>query len=136
MTPCFPSTLNLLNLSHNKLYTLFAPFPPKLQVIDFSFNCALSEDASPVLWMDALPSSLRTLDIRSCRIDEDVGALILALRKRMGMTAAGMAKLRIVTGSRLGDRDDKSEDIAFNRFDRRTYMALMSAEPSSRPQRG
>ncbi|KAJ3355512.1 hypothetical protein GGF32_001975 [Allomyces javanicus] len=134
ITKSFPPTLKVLNLLHNKLGMRFAPFPPSLQVLDGSFNLSLGADAWPEQWIDALPSSLRMLDIRSCRIDEEMGALLLVARGRIGAMAAGVAKLRIVTDARLVDvYDGHEDDLPFNQFERSTIEALVSPILAPRP---
>ncbi|KAJ3347603.1 hypothetical protein GGF32_006790, partial [Allomyces javanicus] len=98
MQPLLPSTLLDLNLSHNKIQALVVPFPSKLRQLNISHNEALVDDLFPEKWIDALPLTLREINVSWDNLPSRAMELLIAVRERSGVwRPTGEPKLRIVT---------------------------------------
>ncbi|KNE54493.1 hypothetical protein AMAG_00464 [Allomyces macrogynus ATCC 38327] len=117
MQPMWPPNLQVLDLAHNKIHSLVMPFPPKLQRLNVAGSERLSDDVRPRDWIEALPLTLRELDVWSCFLDDRVGQMLVAAKERVGLTRAGVSRLRVVT-----DAKDKGKPT--NGFATETVAAL------------
>ncbi|KAJ3367047.1 hypothetical protein GGF32_000108 [Allomyces javanicus] len=77
--------LQVLDLEYNMIHALVVPFPPKLQRLFIAGNEGLSDDVRPQDWIEALPLTLRELDVRSCFLDDRVGQILVAAKERAGL---------------------------------------------------
>ncbi|KAJ3374439.1 hypothetical protein GGF31_007216 [Allomyces arbusculus] len=124
LQPLLPLNLRVLNLARNRFHTLPTPFPLKLRVLDISFNLALSDDLDPAHWIEAIPLSLCKLIVFGCNLDDDVGRLLLAARRRAGKTRIGAPKLCINTSTAWAAGSGFRFSSA-NRFSTDVYNALV-----------
>ncbi|KNE54186.1 hypothetical protein AMAG_00181 [Allomyces macrogynus ATCC 38327] len=124
LQPLLPLNLRVLNLARNRFHTLPTPFPLNLRVLDISFNLALSDDLDPAHWIEAIPLSLCKLIVFGCNLDDDVGRLLLAARRRAGKTRIGAPKLCINTSTAWAAGSGFRFSSA-NRFSTDVYDALV-----------
>ncbi|KAJ3370927.1 hypothetical protein GGF31_003656 [Allomyces arbusculus] len=98
LQPRWPPNLMDLNLSNNKISTLVVPFPPKLRRLNVSRNHALGYDLYPEAWIEALPLTLREINVNRCSLSTRAMELLSAARERLGVwRATGEPKLHILS---------------------------------------
>ncbi|KNE64221.1 hypothetical protein AMAG_19132 [Allomyces macrogynus ATCC 38327] len=96
--PRLPPNLRSLDLMRNAFHALPTPLPPKLRFLDVSGNEGLNDHFGPHAWIDALPPTLRYLNVVWCALNAQVGDQLVAARRRIGFTRAGCAKLQVEVG--------------------------------------
>ncbi|KNE64976.1 hypothetical protein AMAG_10643 [Allomyces macrogynus ATCC 38327] len=93
--PQLPAGLRKLSLDTNKLEALPASFPPSLHVLVAANNSMLG---NATRWIEALPATLRELNVNECNLDDDAGLHLLAMRQRAGTwRATGLPRLMVYT---------------------------------------
>ncbi|KNE64949.1 hypothetical protein AMAG_10614 [Allomyces macrogynus ATCC 38327] len=92
--PCLPAGLSDLRLASNDLTTIPTPLPPSLRVLQVPCNENLG--GSVALWIDALPPTLRHLDVRGCNLPEGAGRVLHAVGSRAGVRRlSGALRLQV-----------------------------------------
>ncbi|KAJ3374532.1 hypothetical protein GGF31_007310 [Allomyces arbusculus] len=95
IVPLLPTGLRKLRLHCNKLESLPASFPPSLRVLTAANNSKLDNTTH---WVEALPATLRELDVTECDLADDAGLHLIAMRKRAGTwRATGLPRLTVRT---------------------------------------
>ncbi|KNE64960.1 hypothetical protein AMAG_10624 [Allomyces macrogynus ATCC 38327] len=94
--PQLPMYLHELDLSDNLITSLPASFPPSLRVLSVAQN-PLRLDATE--WIDALPLTLRSLDIASCCLEDRMARRLLDVQRRAGTRGKrGKTRLTVSLG--------------------------------------
>ncbi|KAJ3358139.1 hypothetical protein GGF32_000711 [Allomyces javanicus] len=99
--PLLPGDLRSLVLDYNRIKSLLEPFPPLLRSLAMSSNPSMDRDAP---WIDALPSTLRSLNVSACNLGREAAERLVALQMRVGMRRAnGEPRLTVLVarGSRF-----------------------------------
>ncbi|KNE72273.1 hypothetical protein AMAG_16761 [Allomyces macrogynus ATCC 38327] len=99
--PLLPGSLRSLVLDYNRIKSLPEPFPPLLRSLAISSNPSMDCEAP---WIDALPSTLRSLNVSACNLGRKAAERLVALQQRVGMRRANSEpKLNVLVarGSRF-----------------------------------
>ncbi|KAJ3374475.1 hypothetical protein GGF31_007253 [Allomyces arbusculus] len=92
--PLLSCELRSLMFGWNQIKSLPEPFPPLLRSLAVQYNSNMDHDAP---WMDALPSTLRLLDVSMCGLGREAALRLVVLQQKVGMQRTnGEPRLRVL----------------------------------------
>ncbi|KAJ3362680.1 hypothetical protein GGF32_005702 [Allomyces javanicus] len=100
--PFLRVNLSALRLASNKLTSIPTPFPPLLRVLDVPFNGTLFNNVHTAsIWIDALSSTMRFLNVERCCPPANAVQLLNAARTRAEFRCLSLAARLVIEATRI-----------------------------------